>query len=125
MDDCEFDVENFVDENGNCPMNEFIEELRKNGSYNEINKINHFIKLLKKFGYRLPGINEEQASLVENGLYELRPFPNRVLYFYSNDNKKYILLHAFKKKTNKTPPEEKVRAFNEIEIYKRKIKNEK
>jgi phage-related protein len=40
-----------------------------------------------------------------DGLYELRPLSNRVLFFYW-DNNKYVILSHFIKKTQKTPARE-------------------
>ena len=47
---------------------------------------------------------------LDEDIWELRPGNNRVLYFYFRDNK-FVLLHQFRKKTQKTPGAEMPRAF--------------
>lgn len=42
---------------------------------------------------------------LEEDIWELRPGSNRVLYFYHKDDT-YVLLHSFRKKTQKTPRRE-------------------
>ena len=44
---------------------------------------------------------------------------NRILYFYFENNS-FILLHMFKKKTNKTPKSEINKAINESNDYKKR-----
>ncbi len=55
----------------------------------------------------------------ENGkseIWELRPGNNRVFYFYC-DNHSFVLLHAFRKKTQKTPLREILKAKSERDDY--------
>ena len=42
---------------------------------------------------------------LEDDIWELRPGSNRVLYFFHKDDT-YVLLHQFRKKTQKTPRRE-------------------
>jgi phage-related protein len=46
-----------------------------------------------------------QTNHLEDDIWELRPGNNRVLYFYHKDDT-YVLLHQFRKKTQKTPRRE-------------------
>jgi phage-related protein len=48
---------------------------------------------------------------------ELRPGFNRVLYFYFENNT-FVLLHMFRKKTQKTPKTEMEKAHKECNDYK-------
>lgn len=50
---------------------------------------------------------------IEDEIWELRPGKNRVLYFFYKNNK-YILLHHFVKKTQKTPRREIEKAKKEM-----------
>ena len=55
-------------------------------------------------------------------LEELRPGKNRILYFYFSNNV-FILLHHFRKKTQKTPRSQIEKAKSEVIDYlKRKEK---
>ena len=53
--------------------------------------------------------------LTEN-IWELRPGANRIFYFYC-DNDTYVLLHHFRKKSNKTPRREIDKAKAERDDY--------
>lgn len=53
---------------------------------------------------------------IEDGIWELRPGNNRVFYFFYEDDI-FVLLHAFRKKTQKTPRREIEKAKNEREDY--------
>ena len=87
-----FAITKYKTEIGECPFDTFIEQLRKDGKLKEIKKIQHHILMLEEFGFSLPGINDT-AKKIEGNIYELRPMPNRVLYYYCDKNGKYVLLH--------------------------------
>lgn len=53
-------------------------------------------------------------------LWELRPGHNRVLFFYHKDNT-YVLLHHFRKKTQKTPRREIDKAKAERDDWVRRM----
>ena len=79
------------------------------------------IELLAKNGSTL---SEDIMKHIEDEIWELRPGKNRVLYFFYRKNK-YILLHHFIKKTQKTPRREIERAKKEMKDYiEREDKNE-
>jgi len=54
--------------------------------------------LLADHGTRL---GEKITKHIEDGIWELRPGNNRVFYFYYKDNT-FVLLHQFRKKSQKT-----------------------
>ena len=57
---------------------------------------------------------------IKDGIYELRPGRNRILYFYYNeDDGVYVLLHGFVKSTQKTPSNELNKALIEKNDYER------
>lgn len=60
------------------------------------------VQLLADHGTRL---GENITKHLEDDIWELRPGNNRVLYFYHKDDT-YVLLHQFRKKTQKTPRRE-------------------
>ena len=55
-------------------------------------------------------------------VWELRPGNNRIFYFYHKDNT-YVLLHSFRKKTQKTPKQEITRAKSERDDYLKQKEN--
>lgn len=116
-----YNLDYYKSEKGICPYDEYIKDLKKSGCTKEIEKILHYIVLLKTLGNKILFKNDHAKTIIYD-LCELRPFPNRVFYYYCRFNDKYVILHAFKKKTNKTPDDEINKAINEINEYERMIK---
>lgn len=83
----------------------------------QFNQITLHIELLKKQGTRLP---KNITKHIQDNVWELRPGNNRVLYFYFKDNT-FVLLHMFRKKTQKTPKKEIEKAINEMNDYKNRF----
>jgi len=50
-------------------------------------------------------VGEPVVKHIGGDIWELRPLTRRIFFFYWKDNK-FILLHHFVKKTNKTPANE-------------------
>ena len=64
-------------------------------------------------------------QFIEDGIWELRPGFNRIFYFYY-DNDQFVLLHHFRKKTQKTPKKKEiVRAKNERDDYLNRKKGDR
>ncbi|MDA2922877.1 type II toxin-antitoxin system RelE/ParE family toxin [Patescibacteria group bacterium AH-259-L07] len=101
-------------QNGRVPVFEYIQKL----SVKEKAKVAVYIKLLRDYkGY----LDEPYSRYVRKGLRELRVDfshnKHRVFYVLVEE-KRIILLHAFLKKTAKTPKQEIIRALNNFEDYK-------
>ena len=106
-----WEIEFYQDSQGNIPVQDFICQQ----SAKVKAKISRHIDLLQDFGLSLGQPYIEK--LVGSGVWELkiRHSSNRyrILYFASS-GRKFILLHAFLKKTARTPK-------NEIEIAQNRI----
>jgi phage-related protein len=76
-------------------------------------QIVYYIELLKQNGTNMP--SNITKNIVEN-IWELRPGNNRVFYFYCKNNK-FVLLHQFHKKTQKTPKHEIEKALSERDDF--------
>lgn len=61
-----------------------------------------YLDTLAQYGTR---IGQPVVKHIEGSIWELRPLKNRIFFFYWKDNK-FVLLHNFIKKTQKTPPKE-------------------
>ncbi|MCL4321170.1 MAG: type II toxin-antitoxin system RelE/ParE family toxin [Deltaproteobacteria bacterium] len=85
----------FVDERGDSPVREFIDEL----PLDEQAKIHAYIDELRKQGHNL---RRPLADYVKDGIYELRPKANRLFYFFFL-KENIVFVHAIKKKTNEIP----------------------
>ena len=85
---------------GDFPVKEFIKEQDKT----TYTKLIHAIELLENGG---PYLKPPYIKKLQNKLYELRisgKIATRI--FYTITNGEYYLLHAFKKKSQKTPTKE-------------------
>lgn len=71
------------------------------------------IQLLQENGTHLP---DNITKHLGDNIWELRPGNNRVFYFFFQ-NDTYVLLHHFRKKSQKTPRREIERAKAEKQDY--------
>ena len=85
----------FIDERGECPVEEFILKL----SVQERAKITAYLVELKNQGHNL---RRPMADYLGEGIYELRPRDNRIFYFFFF-RETAVLLHAIRKKTDRIP----------------------
>ncbi len=108
-------------ENGYCPIDNFIKELIRDGCDKDVEKIKTYVRLLEVSGEMIIK-NENWAKKLNSKIYELRPKKNRILYFVFSNNE-FVLLHGFKKKTQKTPINEINKALNEASDYERRYEN--
>lgn len=114
-----FNIIFYEDKNGRSELYNDLMILSKKSTNNknariQLKQITLCIELLKIHGTKLS--SNITKHLVDN-IWELRPGNNRILYFYYENNN-YILLHMFRKKTNKTPKYEIDKAINECNDYK-------
>lgn len=79
-------------------------------------QITLYIELLQNNGTRQP---DNITKHIEENIWELRPGNNRVFYFYYENNT-FVLLHHFRKKTQKTPQREIEQAKAERNDYLRR-----
>lgn len=114
-----YNIEFYENSTGTSELWNFMEELRQKAESSkdariQLKQIRLHIQLLANNGTHLPN---NITKHIENDLWELRPGNNRVLYFYFKNNT-FVLLHHFRKKTQKTPKSEIEKAFREIADYK-------
>lgn len=94
---------------GQSPVLDFINNLPAGDRA----RIDLVIRLLKEFGTEL---GMPHARPLRDGIWELRPGGIRLLYC-TYINRQFIILHGFRKTTNRTPDREietAVRRMNEI-----------
>ena len=93
---------------GDYPVKDFIEEQSKSIQ----TKIAHSIRLLIDYG---PFLKPPDIKKLQNKLYELRiPGKSATRIFFTVIGGEYYLLHAFKKKSQKTPAKEQKTALDRI-----------
>lgn len=103
--------------NGRSEIEELLDDLgdkAKTSKAAHINrtKILSYLNILSEYGTR---IGQPIVKHIEGDLWELRPLKNRILFFYWNDNR-FVMLHHFVKKLQKTP-------LKEIEQARLKLKD--
>ena len=113
-----YTVEFYEKANGESELWDFLEELREKSKTSKDARIQYkqaslYIQLLQDNGTRLP---ENVTKHLEEDIWELRPGSNRVLYFYYK-NDTFVLLHHFRKKSQKTPRREIEKAKAERDDY--------
>ena len=113
-----YNVEFYETQDGKSQIWEFLEDLRIKAATSKDARIQHkqaslYIELLQQNGTRL---NENITKHLEDGIWELQPGNNRVFYFFFQDNT-FVLLHQFRKKTQKTPKREIEKAKRERDDY--------
>ena len=116
-----YKIEFYEKQNGESDVWDFLESLRIKSETNKDARIQYkqivfYIDLLARSGTNLP---PNITKHIEEDIWELRPGNNRVFYFYHNQQA-YVLLHHFRKKSQKTPKREIIRAKAERDDYLRR-----
>ena len=109
----------YKDRKGKQPVIDFMEELASStGKDARINlkKIGSYISLLDKEGL---AIGEPFIKHLKGEIWELRPLRNRILFAALVGNR-FVMLHVFMKKTQKTPVSEIEKAERELEDFRRR-----
>ena len=99
---------------GDRPVVDFIENTENEKHQNKIFKM---IEKLENNGLHLLQTND--AEKIKKNLYELKIEYGKIFYriFFTTTQDYYCLIHAFSKKTNKTPPKE----INKAEVVKENL----
>lgn len=102
-----FNIDFYRTVDGKSDIEDFLEDLLSRAITNKDARIQHkqvsqYIQFLEDYGTRL---GENVTKHLDEDIWELRPGNNRVLFFYFENNT-FVLLHHFRKKTQKTPRRE-------------------
>ena len=121
-----YTVEFYETQDDECQVWDFLEGLRIKAASNKDARIQHkqaslYIELLQQNGTHM---NENITKHLEDGIWELRPGNNRVFYFFFQDDI-FVLLHQFRKKSQKTPKREIEKAKRERDDYLSRKENNK
>ncbi len=113
-----YTVEFYEKADGQSELWDFLEDLRRKAATSKDARIQYkqislYIQLLQDHGTRL---QENITKHLEEDIWELRPGNNRVFYFYYKDDT-FVLLHQFRKRTQKTPRRELDKAKAERDDY--------
>lgn len=113
-----YELEFYQDKNGKSEIVEMLDELGKNARNNKSDRINRdkilsYMGALAKYGTR---IGQPMIKHIDGSIWELRPLSNRIFFFHWKDNK-FVLLHHFVKKSQKTPMREIQQARNKLKDF--------
>jgi len=111
-------IELYEDARGNCPMQQSLAEMNERAKTDkkargQLKKFYYALELLKGVGTRA-GV--KFTKQIDGKLWELRPDEHRVFFFVWSDNR-LILLHMFRKETQKTPTLEIEKAKREMQDW--------
>ena len=112
-----FNVFYYKDKSGKSLIEEYLRELTAKtdkDSRIKANKILDYIEYLAEHGQQA---REPYAKHLDGDIWELRPIRDRILYA-AWDGNSFILLHLFKKDTQKTPRREIEQAKLNLADYK-------
>ena len=112
-----YDVIFYHSKNGQSEIEEYLDELAVKAKTSKTDRINRtkilaYLYSLSQYGTR---VGQPIIKHIEGSIWELRPLRNRIFFFYWKDNR-FVLLHHFIKKTQKTPA-------NELEQARLKLKD--
>lgn len=108
----------YEEKDGYAPVWDFLEKLRVRANKSKDCRIQYkqavlAIQLLQDNGTWL---SSEATKHIDENIWELRPGNNRIFYFMV-DGDEFVLLHVFRKKTQKTPIREIEKAKRERNEY--------
>ncbi len=97
----------YKNKNGESDIENYLDALSIKSKNSKTDRINHtkifsYLVALSKYGTR---IGHPTVKHIEGSIWELRPLKNRIFFFYWKDNK-FVLLHHYIKKSQKTPKKE-------------------
>ena len=106
-----YKIKFYKDKQGNEFIKALLDDLKKKSSTSKIERIRlkkivEYLSALEAYGV---SIGEPYVKHIADDIWELRPTNDRVFFFHWQD-RTFILLHHFSKKTKKTPPKELLQA---------------
>ena len=118
-------IEFYKDRHGFSEVWNWLEDLRikvrsVKDARIQYKQVLYSIQLLADNGTMLP---DTIVKHLDEDIWELRPGNNRVLFFFKGKGCGYVLLHHFRKKTQKTPIREIIKAKAERDDYLQRNKD--
>lgn len=114
-----YEIDFYEDKNGYSEIKEYLQKLDNSNQKNDkkvFKKIINQLNMLEQLGNQL---HEPQAKFLRgyrHPLMELRPMPERIFYA-AWDKNRFVLLHHYTKKQNKTSQKEVEKALNNLDDW--------
>jgi phage-related protein len=114
-----YNVIRYTRANNDCPFDDYLATLTRSGAKKDIAKILAAVDQLKHRGAQALARETVLAEKM-NDVWQLRPVPHRIFFFFDPGRQRYVLLQGYRKKSQKTPPSEIERAERlMVEYYRR------
>lgn len=97
-----YEIEIYEDKKGYSQIMDWIKELDNNSTKENKSTFKKLYYQIERLEYDGTFVGEPIVKQIEGKLLELRPIPNRV-FFAILENNQLILLHQFRKKSQKIP----------------------
>ncbi|MBQ1790869.1 MAG: type II toxin-antitoxin system RelE/ParE family toxin [Oscillospiraceae bacterium] len=114
-----FEIQLYETESGRAPVGEYLRKLASEAKTKELAQIRLFTDRLEEYGMAVNNKYPETIRKLRDDVYELRPGPNRVFFFYFT-GRTFVLLHAYRKHGQKAPPSEIRKAVSEMKDHIRR-----
>lgn len=101
---------------GSCPYREFLDSVQRSGDLKALGIIDRIVGNLIQEGLAL--LNTNMMDNIEDDIYELRAGNYRVFCYYDRHSNLFLLLHGFRKRTQRTPGGQIARARSLIRQYR-------
>ena len=106
----------YTDASGKSPVLDYLKQLAQTNGKDariRLKKAQNYIKILKEYGITA---GEPYMKHLDGDIWEIRPASDRIL-FAGVVGGRFVLLHQFMKKTQKTPKREIEQAKRELSDY--------
>lgn len=118
-----FIVEHYTTAAGRDLVSDFLEDVSKKHGTKDISSIHMAIESLRRYGLDANKYKKGIIKRLDKELWELRPGNNRI-FFLCYFDERFVLLHGFRKQSQKTPHNEIETAKKQAKEYIRRLKNE-
>lgn len=111
-----YEIYFYKDKNGREPVREYVSGLagkKDKDSRIKLNKIMDYVKVISEYGTQA---GEPYIKHLDGDIWEFRPLRDRILFAAWNGSS-FVLLHIFRKQTQKTPQREIERAKRNLTDY--------
>lgn len=108
-----YDVEIYEDKKGHSQIMDWIKELDNHSTKENKTTLKKLYYQIERLEYDGTFVGEPLVKQIDGKLWELHPVPNRV-FFASLEDNQLVLLHQFRKKTQKIPKREIEQAKREL-----------
>ncbi len=117
-----YDIEFYEDDRGNCPVADWLRELDRANSKETRSMLKKVFFQIERLQNEGLGVGEPIVKRLDEDIWELRPIPNRILFGVMK-GRNIVLLHQFRKQSQRTPKHEIEQAKREYQHWLKRGEN--